>query len=228
MHGHTCGAAARDGPGTERTTERVRFRGWSASSPRASASVTAHRWTSTSSAIGSSDAIRTDAPVASASSATFGSGDPISQTSCVREADGSVPVLHRRVRLGVELRRLAQLERALPQRSRRSSRVPGTRTPLIRVQPGRELRLERRPRVLDRSRQVLAEVRAQQGQRRGGEPRLHDGALIGEVEHDRSVGERRRRRGVVGRDHRGGRPAGSRSSRRRISVVVPLRLIAST
>ena len=102
-------------PPPESTTERVRWRGWSGSRPRASASATAVRWISTSSAMGSSSPTRTVAPVARdvvGHGRVGGAQDP-DQAGGAGEADRSVAVFHRGVALGVGLGGLAELERRL-------------------------------------------------------------------------------------------------------------------
>lgn len=120
--------------------------------------------------------------------------------SLVREADRSVAVLHRRVRLAVDLRRLTELERGLLGDADAPS-VTQEHEVVEPIRLGRRLDLECHLRVGDRLGQVGAEGRAQQRERRGREPRLDDRSLVGEVQDDHAARQRCGRRRAVGRDH---------------------------
>ena len=173
----------REGSHHVNTTDRVRPRGWSGSSPRAAATATALRWVWTSWASGSRSLVTDDG------ASVF---DLLDQPGRRRaehpyqafrpgDRDRPVPVVHRRVRLAPGLRSLAHLQcrlvgeadrpagpevdEVLEGRPDRPAAAPATATSLSAMADSRSL-----PRP------------AQQGQRRRGEPGLHDARLVGEVE----------------------------------------------
>ena len=88
---------------------------------------------------------------------------------------------------------------------------------------------ERSLRVGDHRREIVAEVGAQHRERRGRETRLHDGPLVREVEDDRRSDAISAAGEVAHRGDRDRAQPGP-ADRRRVttSVVVPLRLIATT
>ena len=100
---------------SERTTERVRLRGRSGSSPAASASATPVRWARMSEASGSRSSATAMAPAARTLSSSASSADPEEPHRGARagDADRAVAVLEGRVRLGPRLGGLAQLQRRL-------------------------------------------------------------------------------------------------------------------
>ena len=173
----------------DNTTERVRCRGRSGSSPRASASATAIRCITISSAIGSSSPPTTVAPVAAAASSTPPStcAERPDHAPRPRDADRPVPILHRRVRLGPRLRRLPQFERRLVRQADAPSHAQEYEV-VDRRGLDRQRHLEGTFGVLDRGAQVLVQARAQERQRARREPRLHHRALVGEREPDDLVG----------------------------------------
>ena len=198
--------------------------------PRASASATAIRCITISSAIGSSSPATTVAPVAAAASSTPPSTLAERPHDAPRpgHADRPVSVLHRRVRLGPRLGRLAQLERCLVRQSDGPSHAQEYEV-VERRGLDRQRRLEGAvPRRRSPGPRSWPRLRAQERQRARREPRLYHRALVGELERDDLVG----RLGDGGvrdarRSRRGADPAVARGSRT-TSVVVPLREIATT
>ena len=194
-------------------TERVRLRGLSTCRPLRPPSATARRCTRISSASGSRP------------SATSSHCPPVAWTCSARplrgfaehpghgprrgDADRAVPVLHRRVGLGPGQRGLGHLQPGLVGQpdgpaaaeegelgvvqdavgQRLGDAALGVGDDLLQVEGGAGLR---------------GDVCSEQGQRGGRETRLHDRLLIGEVQDDGRVGQRRSRSLRVG-DHRDGR-----------------------
>jgi hypothetical protein len=97
------------------------------------------------------------------------------------------------------------------------------------VEPGGVVRKRHRDGALgvgDRGLEILAQVRAEQRERAGREPCLHDGALVGEAQRDQVAGHLGRGRVRDRRDHRGERRFGLHPlDRSQGLVVVPLRVI---
>ena len=137
-------------------------------------------------------------PGAAMSSSSPGTGSPNTQTTRPGSAMeiGPVPVLHLRVALG-----------PAPAPPRASSAPPRSRSPLPSPRPGSVnwvaastagstgMPASRAPASPARPPRSTGspERGAQQHQRGGGEQRLHDRLLVGEVEHDRARGDAPRR-----------------------------------
>jgi hypothetical protein len=105
------------------------------------------------------------------------------------DADRAVPVLHGRVRLGPGQRGLAHLQAGLAGQPDRPAAAEEAELRAADEPFGQWLR-QGRTAVGDDGVGVQAEVRAEQGEGGGGEPGLHDGAFVGEVQHDEVVGGR--------------------------------------
>ena len=115
-----------------------------------------------------------------------GSGLPTTQTSVRRagDADRAVSVFHRGICLGVRERGLAELERGFLGDADAPPVAQEDEVLLLEIL-GCD-RFDERPLGFgDHRPEILAEVRAEQSQRRRREARLNDGTLVGELQGHR-------------------------------------------
>ena len=143
----------------------------------------------------------TVAPVAATSRNRSGSTSPERPDGGpdARHADGSVPVLHGRIRLGPRAARLPHLQRGLVRQTDGPS--PSQEHVVVeRADVDREVGGEGAFAVLCDRLEVLAEPGAQQRERPRREPRLDDRAFVREAEDDPAVGGVRDRRVVDAAD----------------------------
>lgn len=123
-----------------------------------------------------------------------------------RQADRTVPKLHRRIRFRVDLSRLAEFQCRLlcdpdaPAVTEENEVVEPVCLDGKRLGQGSLGMGDRRP-------EILADVRSEQRERGGREPGLYDGPLVGEVQADRLAGQGGKGRAAVCRyRHAGGEP----------------------